>query len=88
MRYSVFDGNGVWQASYSHKLPNVPVKVIKEWAIQTGKLCAGKVYETIVPSDKKYKTKEHLLYDFTHLQSKLQDSKPKRKQYKKDKDNT
>ena len=88
MRYSVFDNNGVWQASYSHKLPNVHVKTIKQWAIQTGKLCAGKVYETIVPSDKKYKTKEHLLYDFTHLKSKLQDSKPKRKQYKKDKDNT
>jgi len=81
MRYSVFDSRGVWQASYSHNIPNVPLKSIKEWAIQTGKLCAGKVYETIVPRDDRYERKEHLLHDFTHLHSKLQESsKYKKKQ--------
>jgi hypothetical protein len=80
MRYSVFDKYGTWQASYSHNIPNVALKTIREWAILTGKLCAGKVYETIVPKDKKYENREHLLYDFTHLHSKLQEpSKYKRK---------
>ena len=73
MRYSVFDSRGKWQASYSHKIPNTPLKDIKSWAIHTGKLVGGKVYERIVPSDKKYKEREHLLYDFTHLKSKLRD---------------
>lgn len=78
MRYSVFDKNGVWQASYSHNIPNVSLNQVKDWAIHTGKLCAGKVFETIVPRDQRYKTREHLLYDFTHLHSKLQET-PKRK---------
>ena len=77
MRYSVFDSRGVHQASYSHKFPNTPLKTIKQWAIQTGKLVGGKVYERIVPSDKRYKEKNHLLYDFTHLKSKLRDDQPK-----------
>lgn len=72
MRYSVFDSSGKWQASYNHKIPNVPLKNIKSWAKQTGKLVGGKVYERIVPSDKKYKPREHLIYDFTHLPNKLE----------------
>jgi len=84
MRYSVFDGNGIWQGSYSHNIPNVPLNVVKSWAVQNAKLCAGKVYETIVPKDKRYETREHLLYDFTHYTSKLQEtSKYKKKQLKK-----
>jgi len=81
MRYSVFDKNGVWQASYSHNIPNILLDQVKEWAIYTGKLCAGKVFETIVPRDQKYKPRERLLYDFTHLRSKLQEThkrKPKK----------
>lgn len=81
MRYSVFDKYGNWQASYSHNFPNVPLNIIKEWAVRTGKLCAGKVFETIVPKDHRYERKEHLLYDFTHLHGKLQEpSKYKKKQ--------
>jgi hypothetical protein len=72
MRYSVFNSNGKWQASYSHKIPNVSIKTIKSWARQTGKLVGGKVYEKIVPSDKKYKSRDVLLYDFTHLTNKLE----------------
>jgi len=84
MRYSVFNANGVWQGSYSHNIPNIPIKTIKSWAIQNAKLCAGKVYETIVPKDKKYEPREHLLHDFTHLNSTLQEtSKYKKKQLKK-----
>lgn len=73
MRYSVFDSHGRWQASYSHNIPNISLKQVKSWAIQTGKLVGGKVYETIVPREKKYEAREHLLYDFTHLKSKLQE---------------
>jgi len=88
MRYSVFDSRGVHQASYSHKIPNTPIKTIKQWAIDTAKLVGGKVYERIVPSDKKYKPKDHLLYDFTHLKSKLRDDQPNAfKLYNKYKDN-
>tara|TARA_Y100001938_G_C8090694_1_gene434844 strand:+ start:2450 stop:2740 length:291 start_codon:yes stop_codon:yes gene_type:complete len=76
MRYSVFDSRGNWQASYSHKFPNTSLKVIKSWAIQTAKLVGGKVYERIVPSDKRYKPKDHLMYDFTNLRSKLRDDQP------------
>lgn len=76
MRYSVFDSRGKWQASYSHKFPNTPLKSIKNWAIQTARLCGGKVYERIVPTDKRYEPREHLLYDFTHLRSKLRDDQP------------
>jgi hypothetical protein len=71
MRYSVFDSRGVWQASYSHNISTIPLKDIKSWAIQTGRLVGGKVYERIVPKDKKHPPKEHLLYDFTHLPNKL-----------------
>jgi len=73
MRYSVFDSRGNWQASYSQKFPNTSVKTIKSWAIHTGKLVAGKVYERIIPNDARYKERDHLLYDFTHLKSKLVD---------------
>lgn len=76
MRYSVFDSRGVHQASYSHKFPNTDIKTIKSWAIDTAKLVGGKVYERIVPSDKRYEAKNHLLYDFTHLKSKLRDDQP------------
>ena len=78
MRYSVFNSRGVHQASYSHKFPNTPIKTIKQWAMQTGKLVGGKVFERIIPSDKRYKEKNHLLYDFTHLKSKLADDLPNR----------
>lgn len=85
MRYSVFDGNGIWQGSYSHNIPNVPLNEVKDWAVQNAKLCAGKVYETIVPKDKKYENREHLLHDFTHHKSKLQEtSKYKKKRLRKD----
>ena len=73
MRYSVFNSRGKWQASYSHNIPLYSIKQIKGWAISTAKLCSGKVYETIVPKDKKYKPHDILLYDFTHLPNKLKD---------------
>jgi len=76
MRYSVFNSRGKWQASYSHKFPNMPLKSIKGWAIQTAKLCGGKVYERIIPSDKRYEPKDHLLFDFTNYRSKLKDDQP------------
>ena len=72
MRYSVFNKKGIWQASYSHKMSNVPLKEIRQWAIQTARLVGGKVYERIVPSDKRHPPHEHLIYDFTYLPNKLQ----------------
>ena len=77
MRYSVFNSSGKWQASYNHKIPNIPLKNIKSWARQTGKLVGGKVYERIVPSDKKYKPRDNIVYDFTHLPNKLQEHSKK-----------
>lgn len=76
MRYEVYNSRGEWQASYSHKIPNTPIKEIKSWAIQTARLVGGKVYERIVPSDKRYKPKNHLMYDFTNLKSQLRDDQP------------
>ena len=78
MRYSVFNSRGEWQASYNHKIPPFTLKQIKSWAIQTARLCGGKVYERIVPSDKRYKPRDHLLYDFTNLRSQLRDDQPNR----------
>jgi len=76
MRYEVYDSRGNWQASYSHKIPSYTIKEIKGWAKDTARLVGGKVYERIVPSDKRYKPKNHLMYDFTHLKSKLRDDQP------------
>ena len=73
MRYVVVDKRGRWQASYSHKIPSIPIKEIKSWAVSTGKLVGGKVLETIVPKDHKYEPHDIVLYDFTHLPNKLQD---------------
>ncbi len=87
MRYSVYNSRGQWQASYSHNIPNVSLKDVKKWAILTGKLIGGKVYELIVPSDRRYKPKEHLLYDFTNYKSQLRDDQPNHSNKYKDKKN-
>lgn len=93
MRYEVYNSRGEWQASYSHKIPPHSLKEIKSWAVQTARLVGGKVYERIVPSDKRYKPKNHLMYDFTNLKSQLRDDQPNRsnkrsnKNKDKDKDN-
>ena len=87
MRYIVYNSRGQWQASYSHNIPSVSIKEVKRWAILTGKLVGGKVYELIVPRDKRYKQKEHLLYDFTNLKSQLRDDQPNYSNKHKDKKN-
>ena len=87
MRYEVFNSRGEWQASYSHKIPPYSLKEIKSWAIQTARLVGGKVYERIVPSDKRYKPKNHLMYDFTNLKSQLRDDQPNQRRRSSNKHN-
>lgn len=87
MRYSVFDSRGQWQASYSHNIPLRTLKEIRGWAIQTARLCGGKIYERIVPSDRRYEPREHLLYDFTNLKSQLRDDQPNQRRRSSNKHN-